>query len=84
MFKSSSSGAIGGEQHGVTPLGGHISVHGDVEIIGDVSLSGSIAGSLRCRSLVIERDGELEGFVVCDTIVIAGTVNGQIYAKPSP
>lgn len=81
MFKSSSSDATFDGQAGITALGGHISINGDVEIIGDVSLSGRIAGSLRCRSLVLERNGELEGFVVCDTIEVAGTVNGQIYAN---
>lgn len=81
MFKSHPLGTMEIEEGGVTALGRHILIHGDVEITGAVSLSGRIDGSLRCHSLVIERDGELEGVVVCDTVTIAGTVDGQIYAN---
>lgn len=81
MFKSNSSG-VANKMHGsVTPLGSHVSIDGDVEIAGDVTLTGRIAGSLRCRALVVEPDGELQGFAVCDSIIVFGTVIGQIYAN---
>lgn len=81
MFKSNSSGAANEMPGSVTPLGTHVSIDGDVEIVGDVSLAGRVAGSLRCRALVVERGGELQGFAVCDSIVVSGTVIGQIYAN---
>lgn len=81
MSQSRSTGMLTSEQSGVTALGRHILIHGDVEITGAVSLSGRIYGSLRCHSLMVERDGELEGVIVCDSVTIAGTVNGQIYAN---
>lgn len=81
MFKTGPSGAAARDQRSVTPLGSHVRINGDVEIVGDVSLSGRIIGSLRCRSLVIEAAGELQGIAVCDQIVISGTLIGQIYAN---
>jgi cytoskeletal protein CcmA (bactofilin family) len=81
MFDTGTPDRAARDANRVTPLGGHVTIDGDVEIIGAVSLAGRISGSLRCRSLVIEPGGELQGYAVCDHIVVAGTVIGEIFAN---
>ncbi len=63
-----------------TVIGSHVAIDGDVVIDGDVMLIGRINGSLKCKRFVLDREGELEGILVADTVAIWGIVDAEIYS----
>ena len=62
-------------------LGRDIDIDGHVRIDADVTLSGRINGSLRCKTCVIDRDGEMYGLLVADSVIVRGVAHADIYAR---
>ena len=44
-------------------------------------MSGRINGSLRCKRCFIDRDGEVYGLLVADSVIIRGVAHADIYAR---
>lgn len=63
-----------------TVLGPHVDIEGDVYIDSDVLLIGRISGALRCKRFVLDREGELEGVLVAESVAIWGRVSADIYS----
>ena len=64
-----------------TVFGSDVEIDGDVFVDGDVMLTGRISGSLRCKRLVLDRDGELEGMLVAESAAIWGSVSADLYCS---
>jgi cytoskeletal protein CcmA (bactofilin family) len=76
-----------GKQARIDTLIGKASrVHGDLEFAGGLHLDGSIAGNVRAdpsedSSLSISETGSIDGNVEAGSVMLSGTVRGDIYAR---
>lgn len=57
-----------------------LSLTGEITGSGIVRLDGKFEGSISCNELIIGKDGELEGTVQADTVLIHGQLSGEIRA----
>jgi cytoskeletal protein CcmA (bactofilin family) len=69
-----------------TLIGKASRVHGDLEFAGGLHLDGSIAGNVRAdpsedSSLSISETGSIEGNVEAGSVMLNGTVRGDIFAR---
>ncbi len=69
-----------------TLIGRASRVHGDLEFAGGLHLDGSIAGNVRAdpsedSSLSISETGSIEGNVEAGSVMLNGTVKGDILAR---
>src|ERR1700761_1162497 len=69
-----------------TLIGKASKVHGDLEFAGGLHLDGSIAGNVRAdpsqdSSLSISETGSIEGNVEAGSVMLNGTVRGDILAR---
>ena len=69
-----------------TLIGKAARVHGDVEFEGGLHLDGRIVGGVRCAdapgaSLSVSETGSIEGEVQVPTVVLNGTIIGDIHAR---
>jgi len=69
-----------------TLIGKASRVHGDLEFAGGLHLDGSIAGNVRAdpsegSSLSISETGSIEGNVEAGSVMLNGTVRGDILAR---
>jgi cytoskeletal protein CcmA (bactofilin family) len=69
-----------------TLIGKASRVHGDLEFAGGLHLDGSIAGNVRAdpsegSSLSISETGSIEGNVEAGSVMLNGTVRGDIIAR---
>lgn len=69
-----------------TLIGKASRVHGDLEFVGGLHLDGSIAGNVRAdpsedSSLSISETGSIEGNVEAGSVMLNGTVKGDILAR---
>lgn len=47
---------------------------------GLVRIEGRLQGEVRCRTLMVSRQGVVEGRIIADHVIVHGTVHGDIYA----
>ena len=65
-----------------TILGKGASFHGDMNFKYSLKINGSFIGNIETSGFLIVGEGALvEADVSADSIVVAGTVNGDIYAR---
>jgi cytoskeletal protein CcmA (bactofilin family) len=69
-----------------TLIGKASRVHGDLEFAGGLHLDGSIAGNVRAdpsedSSLSISETGSIDGNVEAGSVMLSGTVRGDIHAR---
>jgi cytoskeletal protein CcmA (bactofilin family) len=69
-----------------TLIGKASRVHGDMEFAGGLHLDGSIAGNVRAdpvegSSLSVSETGSIEGNVEAESVMLNGTVKGDIVAR---
>jgi cytoskeletal protein CcmA (bactofilin family) len=69
-----------------TLIGKASRVHGDLEFVGGLHLDGSIAGNVRAdpvegSSLSVSETGAIEGNVEAESVMLNGTVLGDIVAR---
>jgi cytoskeletal protein CcmA (bactofilin family) len=69
-----------------TLIGKASRVNGDLEFAGGLHLDGSIAGNVRAvpsedSSLSISETGSIEGNVEAGSVMLSGTVKGDIFAR---
>ena len=66
----------------VSIVGTGMTIEGDSETDGSLRIEGTIRGNVRAgRSVVIGKDGLLEGSIYTQDAVIAGRVLGAVYAE---
>lgn len=63
---------------GESVLGGDLLIIGDVTSAGDIRVDGKVRGNIKCATLTVSANGEVEGGVVADRVVIHGRVSGDI------
>ena len=66
---------------GPSILGPGLRVVGKLESQGEIQIDGQIEGEVRCKSLAIGREGDVDGKIVADEITIGGRVKGNICAR---
>ncbi len=66
----------------ISIVGSGMTIEGDCETDGSLRIEGTIRGDVRAgRSVVIGKDGLLEGSIYTQDAVIAGRVLGAVYAE---
>ena len=66
----------------ISIVGTGMTIEGDSETDGSLRIEGTIRGNVRAgRSVVIGKDGLLEGSIYTQDAVIAGRVLGAVYAE---
>ena len=61
-------------------LGPGIRIQGTLEIDGELVVSGLVRGRITALRLVIAADGYVEGDIIAREVVIAGRLNGRVFA----
>jgi cytoskeletal protein CcmA (bactofilin family) len=67
----------------ITPrslLGPRTGIVGILEIEGDLVIEGRVKGQIAALRLIIAAGGIVEGDVVANEVIIAGTLNGRVFA----
>jgi len=61
-------------------LGPGVGIEGALEIQGELVVCGLVRGRIAALKLVIAADGYVEGDVIAHEVVIAGRLNGRVFA----
>ncbi len=61
-------------------LGPGVGIRGALEIKGELIVSGMVKGRIEALRLVIAADGYVEGDIIAREVVIAGRLNGRVFA----
>lgn len=64
----------------VSTLGRGVTVRGALEIEGELVVFGLVVGRIAAVKLVIAVDGRVEGDIVARDVIIAGHLNGRVFA----
>jgi len=64
---------------GATIISADLTIIGDVISKGKVTLDGNIQGDMRCASLVVGENGDINGAIVANEVVVFGRVMGSIH-----
>ena len=62
-------------------LGQGLRVVGKMESQGEIQIDGQIEGEVRCKSLAVGRQGDIDGEIVADEITVRGRVRGNICGR---
>ncbi len=62
-------------------ISAQLTVKGDLASDGDVQIDGNVQGDVRTASLTVGETGIINGSITADTVIVAGTVTGQIHAR---
>jgi len=55
-----------------------LKITGSVDSEGSITIEGTVQGDVKCRSVLVQESGVVEGTLVADDIDIRGTVDGTI------
>lgn len=58
-----------------------LTMRGDLESEADILVKGTVCGNIRCKMLIIDADGSVEGGIVADEVVIRGRSKGTITSR---
>ena len=58
-----------------------LTMKGDLESEGDILIKGRVHGNIRCKMLIVDPGGVIEGDIVADEVMIRGTTRGTVRAK---
>ena len=74
--------AISSDRRGApTILGSDLMITGDVTADGHLLIDGRIQGSVEARLVTLGRDGEINGRIEADEVVLHGLVRGSVHAR---
>jgi cytoskeletal protein CcmA (bactofilin family) len=62
-------------------IGTDLKIVGDLKSTGDIQIDGTIEGNIEGPLLTVTEQGKIDGSTVANTVLIFGTVNGQVQAK---
>lgn len=63
---------------GSTIISSDLTIIGNVVSKGQVTLDGTIQGDMHCASLVVGENGEIDGGIIANEVVVHGRVTGAI------
>ena len=72
------TGPADSEEAHMSVIGSDIRVKGDIEATADLVVEGKVDGDVRCATLVLGDNGNINGNIDADRVKIAGTVDGEI------
>ena len=88
MFSRSSKGSTTSavkpvEAKPSTPsiISSDVRIVGDVQSQGEVQVDGTIDGDIRTQTLLVGEGSQITGEIVADTVIIRGSVTGQVKAR---
>lgn len=58
-----------------------VRIRGDIDSAGDVQLDGSVEGTVRCASLTVGEGGRVKGLIEAESVIVRGTVAGDVHAN---
>lgn len=81
--KKNARGATSGRtgSGGLSFFGSDVTVSGDVASPGQVHVDGRVDGDVRCDTLIQGEGGTIAGHITCDTVHLAGLVDGAVQAR---
>lgn len=62
-------------------IGTSVSLTGNLDSKGEIQLDGKIVGDVSCTTLSLGESGSITGLIAADTVIIRGTVDGEIRGK---
>lgn len=62
-------------------IGSDVTIEGNLTTRGEIQLDGCVKGDVKSASLTVGEGGSVKGAVTAETIVIKGTVTGQIKGR---
>ena len=62
-------------------IGADLTVTGDLSSDGEIHIEGRVDGDVRTHTLLIAEQAHVEGAITADSVVVRGTVRGQIEAR---
>lgn len=62
-------------------IGSDVTITGNIKTAGELQLDGSIDGDLVCGSLVMGEESSASGTIKSDSVVIRGSVKGEVRAR---
>jgi cytoskeletal protein CcmA (bactofilin family) len=69
------------DQSAVSTIGEDLVITGDVTSKGEIHLGGKILGDVQCIALVLDENGNLEGNVTADDVIVRGRLVGSVRAR---
>lgn len=79
--KKSSSRATAGRGGGLSFIGTDIVVSGNVTGTGQLHIDGRVDGDVQCETLIQGEGGTIAGHIACDSVHLAGLVDGTVKAR---
>ena len=76
MFKSSTPLPLPGGQDAI--IGKNIKITGSIDSPDMVVLHGEVTGDIICKTLEIGADGKLQGNVKAETVIVGGSLTGDV------
>ena len=62
-------------------IGSDVRIQGNITTLGEIQLDGNVEGNIKSASLIIGEEGSVTGAIVADSVIVRGTVNGQIRSR---
>ncbi|MEL6977249.1 MAG: polymer-forming cytoskeletal protein [Pseudomonadota bacterium] len=78
-FSQKPAGAIGGS--GVSVIGSELVIVGDVQSSGEIKVDGTIRGDVACSKVTVSENGEIQGGISAELVVIHGKASGSIKGR---
>lgn len=80
--KSSGRASAGkGGSAGLSFIGADVLLSGNVTGTGQLHVDGRVDGDVKCETLIQGEGGTIAGHIVCDTVHLAGLVDGTVKAR---
>ena len=78
MFKSRSNAPHSSHDAGL--IGQGLTIDGNIDSDSAIILQGQIIGNIRCKQLSVAQSGKVTGNICAETVIVDGTVTGDIDA----
>ncbi len=62
-------------------LSSGLQIVGNMDSAGEVQIDGQFEGNVRCKLLIIGRQGVVKGEIIADEVTVGGRVNGDIRGR---
>lgn len=87
FLKSSNKNTTVKETNGMKPtksvpsiIGAGVKIIGDITSNGEIQLDGVVEGDIKAAKLIIGEQGSVKGVIIAESIIVMGTVSGQLRA----
>ncbi len=62
-------------------VGPHVSLTGILKVNGEIRIEGRLEADIRCHTLLVAPEAQIDGVIVADRIEIYGVVKGEVYCN---